>query len=70
LAKNLLSISQLKKQGFKVEFETTKCWLKSYDSNKVIVEVIQERRLYKLIGIVQSSVVKYSTKIKRNDLWH
>jgi hypothetical protein len=25
LAKNLLSISQLKEQGFKVEFKTTKC---------------------------------------------
>jgi hypothetical protein len=25
LAKNLLSINQLKEQGFKVEFETTKC---------------------------------------------
>jgi hypothetical protein len=31
LAKNLLSIIQLIEQGFKVEFETTKCWLKSYD---------------------------------------
>ncbi len=68
LAKNLLSINQFKEQGFKVEFETTKCWLKSFDSNKVIAKVIQERRLYKLIGIVQSLVAKCSTKFKKNDL--
>jgi hypothetical protein len=33
LAKNLLSINQLIEQSFKVEFEATKCWLKSYDLN-------------------------------------
>jgi hypothetical protein len=25
-----------------VEFETPKCWLKSFDSNKVIVEVVKK----------------------------
>jgi len=39
-AKNLLSISQLIKLGFKVEFKGTKCWLKSFDSNKVIAKAI------------------------------
>jgi len=62
LAKNLLSINQLTKQGFMVEFETTKCWLKSFDSNKVIVEVVQEGRLYKLVGVVQSLVVAIRLK--------
>jgi hypothetical protein len=57
LAKNLLSINQLTKQGFMVEFETTKCWLKSFDSNKVIVEVLQKGRLYKLVGVVQFLIV-------------
>jgi hypothetical protein len=40
-----------------MEFKATKCWLKSFDSNKVIIEVVQERRLYKLVGVVQSLVV-------------
>jgi hypothetical protein len=35
-----------------VEFEATKCRLKSYDSNKLIVEVIQEGRLYPLVGSI------------------
>jgi hypothetical protein len=39
-----------------VEFETIKYWLKSHDSNKVIVEVFQEEILYKLVGMVQSLV--------------
>jgi len=25
-----------------MEFKATKCWLKSFDSNKVIIEVVQE----------------------------
>jgi len=70
LAKKMLSINQLIEQGFKVEFEAIKCWLKFYDSNKVIVEVIKEGRLYKLIEIVQSLVVDGSTNTKRNDLCH
>ncbi len=53
-----------------MEFKATKCWLKAFDSNKVIVEVIQKRRLYKLVGVTQSFVVKCNTKIKKNDLWH
>jgi hypothetical protein len=40
LTKNLLSISQLTKQSFKVEFKATKCWLESSHSKKVVVEVI------------------------------
>ncbi len=51
LAKNCELINQLTKRGFKVDFEATKCWLKSFNSNKVIVKAIQEGRLYKLIGI-------------------
>ncbi len=47
LANNLLLVNWLIEQGFKVEFETTKCWLKSFNSNKVITKVIQEGRLYK-----------------------
>jgi hypothetical protein len=70
LVKNLLPINQLMRQGFKVEFEATKCWLKFSYSNKVIVEVIKEGRLYKLIGVVQSLVLDGSTKTKRNDLCH
>jgi hypothetical protein len=70
LAKNCQSINQLTKKGFKVEFENTKCWLKSFNSNKVIIKAIQEERLYKLIGISQFLVGKCSTKIKRSDLWH
>jgi hypothetical protein len=53
-----------------VEFEATKCWLKAFDSNKVIVEAIRKKRLYKLVGVAQSFVVECSTKVKRNDLWH
>jgi hypothetical protein len=53
-----------------VEFEAIKCWLKFYDLNKVIVEVIKEGRLYKLIEIVQSLVLDGSTNTKRNDLCH
>jgi hypothetical protein len=70
LAKIWQSINQLTKIGFKVEFKATKCWLKSFNSNKVIVKTIQEGRLYKLIEIFQSLVGKCSAKIKRNDLWH
>jgi hypothetical protein len=70
LAKNFQSINQLTKKGFKVELEATKCWLKFFNSNKVIVKAIQEGRLYKLIGISQSLVGKCSTKIKKSDLWH
>jgi hypothetical protein len=70
LANNWQSINQLTYKGFKVEFEATKCWLKSFNSNKVIVKTIQEIKLYKLIGIFQSLVGKCSTKIKRSDLWH
>ncbi len=40
LVKNLLLTSQLIKQNFKMEFETIKCWLKSFDSNKVIIIVV------------------------------
>jgi len=53
-----------------MEFETTKCWLKTFDSNKVIVEAIQKRRLHKLARVAQSLIIKCSTKIKKNDLWH
>jgi hypothetical protein len=70
LAKNCQSINQLTEKGFEMKFETTKCWLKFLNSNKVIVKAIQEGRLYKLIGISQSMVGKCSTKIKRSDLWH
>jgi hypothetical protein len=51
-----------------VQFVATKCWLKSYDSNKVIVEVIQKGRLYELAKVVQLLVTKRSTKIKKSDL--
>jgi hypothetical protein len=51
-----------------VEFEATKCWLKSFNSNKVIVEAIQEGKFYKLVGVIQSLVC--STKIKNNNLKH
>jgi hypothetical protein len=71
LANNLLSTNELIEQGFKVEFEATKCWLKSYGSNKVIVKTILKRRLYKCnVGVVQSLVAKCNMKIKRIDLWH
>jgi hypothetical protein len=53
-----------------VEFESNKCWLKFLNSNKAIVEVVQEGRLYKLIGVVQSLLADYSIKLKKNDLWH
>jgi hypothetical protein len=36
----LVNLKKKTKQGFNVEFETIKCWLKSCDSNKVIIEVI------------------------------
>jgi hypothetical protein len=44
--------------------------LKFLNSNKAIVEVVQEGRLYKLVGVVQSLVADYSIKLKKNDLWH
>jgi hypothetical protein len=44
VGKNLLSISQYIEQGNKVEFEAPKCWLESFDSNKLIVEVVQKGR--------------------------
>jgi hypothetical protein len=53
-----------------VEFEATKCWLKSCNSNKVIVEAIQEGRFYKLVGVVQSLVVECNIKIKKSNLKH
>jgi hypothetical protein len=53
-----------------MEFEATKCWLKTFASNKVIVEAIQKRRLHKLARVAQSLIVECNTKIKRNDLWH
>ncbi len=65
LTKNLLSITQLIKQSLKVEFEATKCQSKSFDSTKVIIEIVQEGRLYKLIGIVQSLVAKRAPSLKR-----
>jgi hypothetical protein len=51
-----------------VEFEATKCWLKSSNSNKLIVEAIQERGFYKFV--VQFLVVECSTKIKKSNLKH
>jgi len=47
-----------------MEFETIKYWLKSCDSNKVIIEVVQEKILYKLVGMVQSLVANWSIKQK------
>ncbi len=46
LAKNLLLINRLIEQSFKVKFEATKYWLTFFDSNKVIIEVIQKGKLY------------------------
>jgi hypothetical protein len=40
LAKNMLSVSQLIEQGFKVEFDATKCLLKSFDSNKTFGKIV------------------------------
>jgi hypothetical protein len=41
-----------------VEFETNQFWLKSYNSNKVVVEAIQEGGLYKLVGVAQTLIVE------------
>ncbi len=68
--KKFVTSQSLTKQYFKVEFEATKCWLKSFNSNKVIVEAIQERGFYKLVGVVQFLVVECSTKIKKSNLKH
>jgi hypothetical protein len=35
----------------------------------VIIEIVQEEKLYKLIGVVQSLVAKCSTKFQKNDLY-
>jgi hypothetical protein len=48
----------------KVEFEATKCWLKSSNSNKVIVEVVQKGSFYKLVGIAQSLVAKCIPRLR------
>jgi hypothetical protein len=56
LAKNLLSIKQLIEKNFKVEFKTAKYLLMFFYSNKVIIEVVQDRRLYNLVKIAQSLV--------------
>jgi len=40
LAKYMLLVSQLIKQGFKVEFEATKCLLNSFDSNKAFGKIV------------------------------
>lgn len=61
----MLLISQLIEQVFNVEFETNQFWLKSYNSNKVVVEAIQEG---KLVGVVQTLIVNCSTKLKNNNL--
>ncbi len=53
-----------------MKFESNKCWLKFSNSNNAIVEVVQEGRLYKLVGVVQYLVADYSVKLKKNDLWH
>jgi len=53
-----------------VEFKITKYWLKSSNSTKVIVKIVEEGRLYKLIGVVQSLVANVNIKIKRSDLCH
>ncbi len=53
-----------------MKFESNKSWLKFLNLNKAIVEVVQEGRLYKLVGVVQSLVVDYSIKLKKNNLWH
>jgi hypothetical protein len=66
----MLLINQLIEQNLKVEFEATKYWLAFFASNKVIIEIVQEGRLYKLVKVAQSLVVECSTKIKKNDLWH
>jgi hypothetical protein len=34
-----------------MEFEATKCWLKTFDSNKVIVEAIKKTKLHKLAKV-------------------
>jgi hypothetical protein len=53
-----------------MEFETTKCCLKPFDLNKVIIEVVWKWRLYKLVGVVQSLVVECNTNtiMDKNDL--
>ncbi len=70
LAKTLLSITELIEQGFKVEFETTKCWLKSYDLNLKWFLKLFKKEGYKMVKVVQSLVVECSTKIRKNNLWH
>jgi hypothetical protein len=47
-----------------MEFETTKCWLKTFDSNKVIVEAILKRRLHKLVRVAESLIVECSKKLR------
>jgi hypothetical protein len=48
-----------------MEFETTKCWLKPFGLNKVIIEVVLKRKLYKLVRVVQSLVVECNTNTTR-----
>jgi hypothetical protein len=38
---------------------------KSFDSSKVITEIVQKGRLYKLIGVVQSLVENVAPSLKR-----
>ncbi len=47
-----------------MEFEASKCQLQLFDSNKVIVEIVQKKRLSKLVGFFQSLAAKCNSKIK------
>jgi len=60
----LLLISQLIKLGFKVEIEGTKCWLKYFDSNKVIVKVIKKGRLYKLLELFNPWLQNVASRLR------
>jgi hypothetical protein len=48
-----------------VKFKNNKCQLKFSNSNKAIVEVVQEGRLDKLVGVVQFLVEIYNIKLKK-----
>ena len=72
LAKNLLSISKMKDQGYEVSFKVDTCLMKC---DNTIIKGIRSRSLYKLLGSSDekkkiSLVSETRQTINKADLWH
>ncbi len=47
-----------------MEFEVAKCRLKSFDLNKMIVKVVQQKKIYKLVRVVNPWLSNVTLRLK------